>query len=119
MAIAPNTLVEIKKFLKKLTVEIDQKSSFSFMNKRYVNKARVDDILCCIEANFPDELKKRKTLKSMQFYKELLKIVKHKCLFSGNLYSINYNESMKLIDYLVASFRRDFEYLNEQDNSIF
>jgi len=46
---------EIKAYANKLLKIIQRETTFSFMNLRLVNKNRVDDILCCIDASFPEE----------------------------------------------------------------
>ena len=49
--------IEIKKYLRKLVKIINEEASFTFFKVKIVEKKRIDDILCCVDATFPDEYK--------------------------------------------------------------
>ena len=88
---------ELKKYIKKLIKFINNESTFKFMKTRLVDKTRVDDIICCIDASFPkeylDHLKKigGNHLKSTALYTEMLNAIKNPFWLSPSLYSVNYN----------------------------
>ena len=80
---------EIKKYLKKLNIIISDNSSFVFGSYRFVNKKRIDDIICCIEASWPKELKDiaqykfEKDLNSLKIYKGILENITNKTFISN------------------------------------
>ena len=98
--------MDLDMYLKKLIKTIETQSSFSFGNKRFVNKTRIDDILCCIDVNFPNLLKifrqeygKDKSVRSFSLYEQLIANIKNKPPFGKDSYMVNMLKSFKLYLY--------------------
>ena len=47
-----------KKYLKKVVQVVENDAVFTLGDNKIVNAKRIDDVLCCIESNWPDEYKK-------------------------------------------------------------
>lgn len=109
---------EIKKYLKKLNSLISDNSSFIFGSYRFVNKKRVDDIICCIEASWPKELKDiaqyrfEKELNSLKIYKGILENVTNKTFISSDHYLINYNLLVNRSHLLTKALTRELNSMN-------
>lgn len=107
--------IETKKYLKKLKTIIENEATFIFFKTRLINKSRLDDILCCIEASFPDEYKdciKRtggKSLRSYRMYRELVGLIKRKSLLSSASYSVLFQEAINVIDNLSRGILSDYK----------
>ena len=77
------TIIQMKKYIKKIRDLIDN-PTFKFMDKRYVKKTRLDDLVCCMEACFPEKFKKLikenrlSSINSGKYYKNLLSAPKLK-----------------------------------------
>jgi len=119
---------ELEKYLKKLIKTIETQASFSFGNKKIVNKTRIDDILCCIDVNFPEILKRflkeygtDKNVRCFKIYEKLIANIKIKPLLGNDSYAVNYNEVSALIPQLKESIETDVNYVQRtyaglQDN---
>lgn len=107
--------IKIKKYLKKLSNTINNESSLTLMKVKIINKKKVDDILCCIEATFPDDyrdfVKKNgvKRLKSAQIYQQLLASIRRKFWLDTNSYSVLFNDVADNINALAATIESDIK----------
>ena len=111
---------DLKMYLNKLVKTIETQSSFDFGNKRILNKTRVDDILCCIDVNFPEELKlfkkhgqTDKNVLSYKLYDKLIANIKIKPLFGTSSYAVNYREVVEYVRLLNESFEKDVLYIKK------
>ena len=106
-------LQDLKLYLIKLKRIVTNESSFSLGNKRIISKARVDDIVCCVQANYPDdytEYVKRNGIKSLQShlcYQQLLAVVTKKFILSPNHYLIDFARFMSLLNMLVQTMEKE------------
>ena len=106
-------LQDLKLYLNKLKRIVTNESSFSLGNKRIISKARVDDIVCCVQANYPDdytEYVKRNGIKSLQShlcYQQLLAVVTKKFILSPNHYLIDFARFMSLLNMLVQTMEKE------------
>ena len=79
--------IELKKYLKKLIFVIEKETTFSFFNTVFIDTKRLDDILCCIEASWPEKYKAFKNKKSNSIikssiaYKKAILAIKNKFTF--------------------------------------
>ena len=98
-----DNILEIKKYLKKITTTITSESVFSFGDTRILKKNRVDDLLCCIEAVIPQEYKNltqsanKKKFQSVQNWNDLNAALKNKFILSSDHYIIKYSEVISRI----------------------
>ncbi|MCQ2738923.1 MAG: hypothetical protein MJ237_01705 [bacterium] len=114
-------LGKLDEYFVKLKKTLNSQAVFSLGDKRYVNKQRIDDILCCIDASFPKKLKTFKSrfdradanVKSYDIYQNLINNIRIKPLFGKDNYSINYTKAIKLIDDLEESINNDLIYIEK------
>ena len=114
-------LEELKKYLIKLRSLINHDAIFSFNNKKIIDKKRIDDILCCVQASIPKEytnyVKRHndKVLKTEFCYLELIKAIKNKFLFCNNVYLVYQTEALSKIENLLLAVSSDIKYINQQE----
>ena len=110
-----------RKYLLKLRNLISRDNLFAYGDNKIVDKKKVDDLLCCIEASFPvDIIKKEKTtvqklLRSKGAYKELLNAIKNRFLFSNSVYLVHYSDAIARMDALMKAINQDLDYIYNQD----
>ena len=113
-----NSINDIKKYLQKLNILISNNSSFIIGKYRFINKNRVDDIICCMEVSWPKEIKglaqykKEKNIESFKIYKNFLNIITNKTFISSNHYLINYNLFNNRYNILIKSLNKDLNINN-------
>lgn len=111
---------DISSYLKKLDFYVSKNASFSFFNYKFVDKTRIDDILCCIEASFPEEYKNylrkkgSKALIGYSAYIEMITTIRKAKSLSSSTYLINYTLLQKQITHFKSSLRFDFKKIAEQ-----
>ena len=114
-----NSILEIKKYLKKLTNVINKDHCFAFFSKRLYNKKRIDDLLCCIEASFPTEYKNyiktqgSRNLRSYQSYTELVKTLHSKFILSSDYYFFPCAKAISIINCFSQLLDSDIKKVNE------
>lgn len=112
-------LTELKNYLKKLQNVIARDVDFKFFGKAYIKKNKIDDVWCCILASLPDIYKKNlkgtfsKKLNSLIAYNHLYNVLKCKCPFSSQMYSINIEGVKKSITAILTTIERDIAYLEK------
>lgn len=116
MVTIDESIIELKKHLKKLTTVINNNASFTFFKIKVVDKNRVDDVLCCIEACFPDEYKKilkQKTSKyrSVTLYHSLKASIQRRFILSSESYSIKYKDALSLIAGFAIVLEQDIRFI--------
>lgn len=112
---------ELKMYFNKLLKTIETQAAFKLGNKYLLDKQRIDDILCCIDANFPAILKNYrkkynnldKNIQSYKSYDSLIANIKIKPPLGNNSYFINYNEVVMLIKGFDSHLSNDIKYLKE------
>ena len=117
--------LEFKKYLKKLFKMIENEATFTLISSRIYDKKRIDDVMCCIEASWPEDYKKycskfdTKKLRSPFYYKQLILAVKNKFLFSSSCYSVNYNSALEALSLLMKSIEADMRFIYSEDSGMF
>lgn len=117
--------IELKKYLKKLKYLIENDASFSLFNTAIVDKKKIDDILCCVEASIPEDyrafVKKNGAhrLKSYSNYTQLLKAIKNKFFLSSNMYKINFSEAIKYIQLYSRAIDSDIKFIYSDQFGMF
>ena len=107
---------DIKKYIRKLHSVLLNEASFSFFSNKFVNKQRIDDIICCIDANWPDKIK-TKNKREERFFSEkvyimFVKNITQKTFISSSLYKINYNEFLQQSGTLLKAIETDYKKMN-------
>ena len=89
-------LQDLTVYLNKLKRIIIEQASFTFGRTKIVNKARVDDVICCIQASYPQDFQeyvKRNGAKSFQTYlcfQQLLSVATRKTMLLPGCYTVDY-----------------------------
>ena len=113
---------DLKKFLKKLQVLIEREASMTFFGTKVLDKKKVDDILCCIEASFSDDYKKfvrNRKLKSYTYYLQLLAAIKNRFFFSTTVYAVKYKEALPLIMAIHNAIDSDIKFIYSDQSGMF
>ena len=107
--------IELKKYLKKLIFVIENETTFSFFNTVFVDTKRLDDILCCIEASWPESYKafmskkRNSKIRSSLAYKKAILAIKNKFILSPNLCIVHRKaaiaEIIKVLTYIDEDLR--------------
>lgn len=107
-------------YINKLIKTIETQASFSFGNKRIVNKTRIDDILCCIDVNFPKILKAfqkeydaDKNVRSFSIYQSLINNIKITPFWNKDSYMVNYKQVLDIVEVLKQAFVADVNYIKK------
>ena len=117
--------IEFKKYLKKLLPVIENEASFFLLSSRIIDKKRIDDVMCCIEASWPEDYKKyiakfdTKKIKSPLYYKQLILAVKNRFFFSTSCYSVNYRLALQAIHSLSTSIESDMRFIYSDQSGMF
>lgn len=115
-----DNISDLRKYLKKLRNTIEKEALFSIFDSKIMDKKKVDDILCCIEASFPKEYRDFvKTnginrLRSSQAYMSLQQAIKNKFFFSTNLYEVIFSKTIASITALEANLDSDMRLINNE-----
>ena len=110
-----NSLLEIRKYLKRLKTVVERQASFYFFGSKIIDKIKIDDVLCCIEASLPDDYKstaRKYGLSKFKGYSTLVKLntaLHKKFLFFDSYCSIKQDEVFQLIDNLPRALDSDFK----------
>lgn len=111
--------IELKKYLKKLIFVIENETTFSFLNTVFVDTKRLDDILCCIQASWPENYKtfinKKRNfeIKSFQAYKKAILAIKNKFILSPNLCTVNRKIALAEIIKVLTYIDDDLKYIKK------
>lgn len=122
---AEKNILELQKYLKKLKNIIETEASFSFGNTKIVNKKKIDDVLCCIEASIPNMykayLKKGgpRKLSSNKCYLQLLDAIKNKFFFSSNVYNVESACVIGCINALMKTWASDIRFVYSDESGMF
>lgn len=118
-------IADLQKYLKKLNTIINEESSCGILGGRSASKARIDDILCCIEGSFPEEYKRyierygaASKLKSYKYFQQLQDAIKKKNVWNKNSYSIEINEANKFIKAMQSTLPSDIRFIYSNESGI-
>lgn len=116
---------DLEMYFNKLIKTIETQASFSFGNKKIVNKTRIDDILCCIDVNFPEILKHYlkeygtdKHVHCFRLYEQLISNIKINVPLSKDNYAVNYNEVLNIVPLLKETINADVMYVKKTYTNI-
>lgn len=119
--IDPEEIAKLKEYFDKLIKVINSQAVLSLGSTKFVDKQKIDDVLCCIDINFPKKLvefnKKYgavdSNIKSFKIYQEMINNIKIKPIIGKSNYAVRYNEVQVLIDKLGRSFSSDLKYIQD------
>lgn len=117
--------IELKKFLKKLQRFLEREANFTLINTKIYDKKKLDDLLCCIEASFPEDYRKyikkngSKQLKSNTYYLQLLGAIKNRFWFSTNVYSVRFKEALPLVIGIYNTIDADLRFIFSDQSGMF
>lgn len=116
--------IELKKYLKKLQNLLSRDAIFSLGDTKIMDKNKIDDILCCVDACWPkdylDYVKSHpKKLQSNTYYIKLLGAIKNRFLFFTTVYAVRHRETIALIGALVKSLDSDINFIYSDKSGMF
>ena len=119
--IDPEEIAKLKEYFDKLIKVINSQAVLSLGSTKFVDKQKIDDVLCCIDINLPKKLvefnKKYgavdSNIKSFKIYQEMINNIKIKPIIGKSNYAVRYNEVQVLIDRLGRSFSSDLKYIQD------
>ena len=119
--IDPEEIAKLKEYFDNLIKVINSQAVLSLGSTKFVDKQKIDDVLCCIDINFPKKLvefnKKYgavdSNIKSFKIYQEMINNIKIKPIIGKSNYAVRYNEVQVLIDRLGRSFNSDLKYIQD------
>lgn len=112
----PDEIVsKLSKYITKLNKTICNNADFSWFKKKYINKKRVDDILCCIEASLPEEYRgdKKRRYRGMVVYKQITSFIRVQSRLNKDWYAIDYTQVSACFDLFLKSVKSDIKSMNE------
>ena len=115
-------LEDLNTYLKKLKRVITTECSLNLGKTKIVNRARIDDVLCCIQASYPEDYTdfvKRNGIKKLETYlcfQQLLSVATKKFLFSSKHYSINYPYLESLIKTFMQTAKKEMKTVIEDSS---
>ena len=118
-------IIAFKKYLKKLKSILELNAKFSLIENKLYDKKVIDDILCCIEASWPEDYKKyvmkfgAKKVSSTNNYNQMILAIKNKFLFSTNVYSVDYSKALNSITSLMVSIEKDMQHINNIQSGMY
>jgi hypothetical protein len=109
-------IISLKKYFRKLLYVLNNDHSFTFIKTRLVDKKKIDHVICCIEASFPQEYKdfvkvKRNNLRTDINYMKLLKAIKNHFWLNSSMYKVYYQEAGRYINAILSSIETDMQYV--------
>ena len=88
---------------------------------KIINKRKIDDIFCCIEAAFPAcyknfiKAKGPYKLSTSKAVLSLYEAVKNKFMFSTNVYSVRFKEALSAINEILINVEKDVNAIIEDE----
>lgn len=111
--------IELKKYLKKLIFVIENETTFSFFNTAFIDTKRLDDILCCIQASWPENYKAfinkkgDSKIRSSLAYKKAILAIKNKFILSPSLCTVNRKIATAEIIKVLTYIDEDIKYIEK------
>lgn len=119
------TTTQMKKYLTKIR-DLLENPTFHLGDRRYLKVVRVDDLICCMEACFPEtfkkiiKAKKFSIVESGKYYKNLLAALKaKKGLIFSDCYVVSYRAAITYIEAFSRNIDSDIKKLEESGGSMF
>ena len=111
----------LKNYYDKLARVLKNEASFEMFGKAIFDKRRIDDAICCIDANFPNEFKEYQrsagnlagSVETFRLYNMLITNIKNKPPMGNSSYLVNVQEALRIIDKLKFAASSDFNYIKE------
>ena len=118
------SVIDFKKYLRKILSLIDKEAIFSWFDIRFLDKNRIDDLLCCLEASWPEDYKNyiskysTSRVQSTKNLRRLKGIVTNKFFMNNSVYLIRYSEAQLAISQLLQSIDSDMKNIcrSQYDN---
>ena len=109
----------INNYLKKLENIINFEAEFSFAGYKLVKKSKIDDLLCCLLAVFPENFKKMlkhphgNKYKSVLSYNLLFNAIKGKFILSSNVYLVHPEKIKQYTKTVALNIEKDVVRIEE------
>ena len=115
-------LKSLGSYIQKLKKTVAMECSFTFGRNKIVSKARIDDVICCIQASYPKDYRdyvRRNGMKSLEtyiYFQKLLSVATKKFVLSSNHYSIDYIELNGIADVFMSTARSEIRKIENDNN---
>ena len=115
-------LKSLGSYIQKLKKTVAMECSFTFGRNKIVSKARIDDVICCIQASYPKEYRdyvRRNGMKSLEtyiYFQKLLSVATKKFVLSANHYSIDHVELNRISDLFIATAQKEMKKIESDNN---
>lgn len=106
-------------YINKIKKLIQYNADFSFLNKRYIQKDKIDTLLICALGKLPQSFKKKMRVSNNKYnsinaFSLFQKRITVKAWFAPSMYAIDYAEALKLMDIIVRNIKRDIVNLENE-----
>lgn len=115
-------ITAIANYLDKLEKVVNREADFSIGNYKLIKKAKIDDVLCCLLASFPDVYKKAinrtrgNKYRSILSYHLLFNAIKGKFILNNSVYLVNSENIQEYINTMKHTIESDVEKLMKLEN---
>lgn len=115
-------IAALKDYFKKLQRVINFEASFSLFGRALIQKSKIDDVLCCILAKFPESYKRTmrssesKKYNSIICYNTLFNAIKNKFFLDSGKYIVDAGKANKLISTLLVNIERDINLIEKNSH---
>ena len=111
----------LRDYYDKLAKILRNEASFKMFGKAIFDKRRIDDAMCCIDANFPREFKSFKNhsknmngmIETFKLYNMLVANIKNKPPIGNSSYMVRINEALRILEKLKFVAASDLNYIKE------
>ena len=115
-------LANLNGYYDKLIKILRHEASFKLAGNGIYDKTRIDDVMCCIDANFPKEFQQYKEkygnmdsqIKTLKLNSQLLTTIKRKPPIGSSSYMIKINEAIAIVECLKRTVAQDLRRIRER-----
>ena len=112
-------LANLNGYYDKLIKILRYEASFKLAGKGIYDKTRIDDVMCCIDANFPKEFQQYKEkygdinrqIRTLKLNVQLTETIKRKPPIGTSSYMVKIEEALSVIERLKKAIPADLNYI--------
>ena len=116
----------LKNYYDKLARILRNEAAFKMFGKAIFDKRRIDDAVCCIDANIPNEFRIYQknagnisgSVETFRLYDMLIRSIKNKPPMGNSSYMVNIEEALKIIDKLKFVASSDLSYIKNNYSNL-
>jgi len=114
------SLEQIKHYLRSLKKVIEHEYDFKLFGRCLVKKNKIDDVYVCLLAVIPEHIKQAiksgrfDKVSSVVYFKSITRYMKNKFKLSNDVYLVYYDKTIRSIEGLIISMKKDFGFIEKQ-----